>query len=183
MYSCPCANRRLECVAGEVALELERWRAARCRFRRSTAWAAVGAAARSGPCDGRRRLYAASGIAAGGQVGIGDHFDRLVDVIEDDQFVVKPEQQVGDVPIIFRRGCELLALVVSDRVVPGVSDQAAGECGKMFVADDSGGWGAASAGRPADRWFGIPWLRRSRSRVIERISRRRPDKPATGPWR
>jgi hypothetical protein len=52
-------------------------------------------------------------------------------VIEDDELVIQPEKQVRDAAVVGRRGRELLALVVADRVVAGVADQAARERGQV----------------------------------------------------
>ncbi len=72
------------------------------------------------------------GVAVVGRdVGIGDDLDRFVDVIENDEFVVEPEQDVRNASIVLWRGRELFAFVIANGVIPGVSDQAAGECGEV----------------------------------------------------
>ena len=68
---------------------------------------------------GSRRLLEArddlvdspAGVAIGGfgagpaaDLGVGDDFDRLIDVIEDDQFAVEAEEQIGQSAVVLGRG-------------------------------------------------------------------------------
>ena len=67
------------------------------------------------------------------QIGVGDDLDRLVDVIENDNLGVKPEQQIGQMPVVFGRVGEFFAFVISNRVIPGISHEPAGEIRKLGV--------------------------------------------------
>ena len=152
MYSLPLRDRVLELLAGEVALEL---RATAGRAGRSRRACCVGGCCRRCTSSSIRRQasrYAASASpACRVQIGVGDDFDRLVDVIEDDQLVVEAEEQIGQLPVVRRGAGELLAFVIADRVVAGVADQAAGEGGQAAGRGDSGAGAGASPGRPAGR--------------------------------
>ena len=64
-------------------------------------------------------------VAAGLDVGMGDHEDRLPDVIEQDHPVIEGERQVGEVPVVGRGVGEVLG--IADRVVSGVADRPAHE--------------------------------------------------------
>jgi hypothetical protein len=83
-----------------------------------------------------------AGVAVGGfgvagmrrEIRVGDHLDRLVDVIEDDQFAVKAEEHVRDAAIVRRGLVEFLAFVIADGVVARVADQPAGEIRQALVA-------------------------------------------------
>jgi hypothetical protein len=66
-------------------------------------------------------------------LGVGDDFDRLVHVVEDDQLAVEAEGEVGQAAVVLGGGGELFAFVVADRVVTRVADEAAGESGEGFV--------------------------------------------------
>ena len=52
-------------------------------------------------------------------------------MVEDDQLVVQPEEDVRYPAVVLRRSWQLLAFVVADRIVAGVADQSAGERGEL----------------------------------------------------
>ncbi len=66
-------------------------------------------------------------IVVGADEGELDEVDELVDMIEDDEFVVEPEGQIGQVAIVGRGvfEAEFGRLGVADRIVPGVAEPSA----------------------------------------------------------
>ncbi len=73
--------------------------------------------------------------SGGADLGVGDDLDGLIDMIEDHDLAVEGEEKIGELSVVEGRGGELFALVIADRVVAGVADEAAGEGGEMLVAE------------------------------------------------
>ena len=117
----PLANGRLVLLASHAAGERKRQRRARIDFAELAGGWLLEAL--------DQFVDAAAGIAIGGlgigggfHIGVGDHFDRFVDMIEDDQLAIEAEENVGELAVIERGMGELVAFVIADEIVPGVTD-------------------------------------------------------------
>ena len=83
------------------------------------------------------------------EVGVGDDEDGFLDVVEDDEFVVDAEEEVGEVAIVCWGGGEFFGFEVADGVVGGVTDGAADEGG------EDGGGGESDALDGAEEIFEV----------------------------
>ncbi len=132
MYSLPARTIRSKLLARAVAENASVSGPLRIDLADGQKSAAAAAARRSHQSAGRRpdkRLPPRSRPTS----RIGDHFDRLIHVIENHQFAVQPKQQIRQLPVILRRRGKFLPFVIANRVIPRVSDQSAGECGQILI--------------------------------------------------
>ena len=98
--------------------------------------------------------FAIGGFDAGGaDAGVGDDFDGFVDVIEDHEFAIEGEEEVGELAVVLGGRGEFFAFVISDGVIARVADEAAGEAQGDVCRDDIVRRGEASGDRPGDRWW------------------------------
>ncbi len=88
---------------------------------------------------GDDRVDSAAGFAIGGfdtcraELGVGDDFDGFVDVIEDHEFAVEGEEEVGEFAVVLGGRGEFFGFVISDGVIARVTDEAAGEAREVFI--------------------------------------------------
>ena len=65
---------------------------------------------------------------------IGDDLNCLVDVVEDHQLVIEPEEDVRQMPVVGGRIEEFFALVIPYSVVAGIADKTSSESRQVRVA-------------------------------------------------